>query len=156
MEEKKKEMLDFLQRVTSVLPLSDLSSLPWTISNTSEGLLRSRNPPFCHCHPLQAEPSSESPLGPREAPSQSRQWTCSPPSLKPPSHQPPRGLMDVSQEEVKSCSDLSAERWPELTLSWKLADAAKLIRESPPGELPDSGIKPTSLTSALAGGCFTT
>ena len=37
-------MLVFLQRVTSVLPLSDLSSLPRTISSTSEGLLRSSNP----------------------------------------------------------------------------------------------------------------
>ena len=79
----------------------------------------------------------------------SRQWTCSPQSLRPPSHQPPQGLMDVSREEGKSFSDLSADRWPELTLSWKLADAARLARESPPGNLPDPGIKPMSL--ALAG-----
>ena len=142
--------------MTSVLPLSDLSSLPRTISSTSEGLLRSSTP-FCHYHPLQAELPSESPLGPREAPSHSRQWTCSPPSLRPPSHQPPQELMDVSQEEVKSCSDLSADKWPELTLSWKLADAAKPTRESPPGDLPNPGFKPISLTSsASAGGYFTT
>ena len=63
----------------------------------------------------------------------------------------------MSQEEVKSCSDLSMDRWPELTLSWKLADAAKPTRESPPGDLPNPGNKPTSLTSfASAGGYFTT